>query len=152
MLFGLVMTTTNIIYRYIKIGAELQAEDVLLVTNLLTAYTSLRSTKSWTPICLPAYKDKGLLYAYITFIEESKVGLTLISDNSGAFNSLKRRGNKIEADLMHIIPEIEDALDKMPYSVGITKIKELRHFAYCPRSINQYSMPGFDPATKKIPS
>lgn len=149
-LFGFVMTPTNIIYRYIKKGAELQARDVLLVTNLLTAYTSLRSTKSWTPICLPDYSDKGFLYAYITFIEDSNVGLTLISDNAGAFNSLKNCGNGIESELMNILPAIEEALDKMPYSVSSTEIKELRHFVYCPKSINQYTMPGFDPATKKF--
>jgi hypothetical protein len=149
-LFGFVMTPTNIIYRYVKKGAELQARDVLLVTNLLTAYTSLRSTKSWTPICLPDYSDKGFLYAYITFIEDSNVGLTLISDNAGAFNSLKSSGNGIERELMNILPAIEEALDKMPYSVSSTEIKELRHFVYCPKSINQYTMPGFDPATKKF--
>ena len=44
--------------------------DMLLIINFVNTMGSLRSSESWTPLCLPRFNDGGFLYAYIVFIAE----------------------------------------------------------------------------------
>lgn len=38
---------------------NLEPSDLLLLTNFVTNSQSMRMTESWTPVCLPAFSDKG---------------------------------------------------------------------------------------------
>jgi len=44
------------------------------------------------------------VYAYITFIKNSSIGVVLISDNSNAFRELKACGEGIEDRLKDLVP------------------------------------------------
>ena len=150
LLFGFLLTTEHIIYKYTRRGETCRPVDILLLSNVLASYTSLRSTMSWTPICLPEFSDKGFLYAYITFIPESMIGLALISDNAGAFKELKECGDAIERDLLPLRDELHQAIDATPYSVQLTDQRELKHFIYHSKTAEQYTMSGFNPSTRQL--
>ena len=61
--YGFLMTVNYIIYKYCRKNVNLHHIDACLLANLVTSYTSLRSTMSWTPICMPHFSDDGFLYA-----------------------------------------------------------------------------------------
>ena len=143
-LFGFILTQSSIVYQHVKRGAQqLEPKDILLLINLLSSNTALRTSMSWTPICLPGYSDKGFLYAYISFFKGSRVGITLISDNASGFKSLKTCGDGLEAELQPLVQDVETAINDMPYSVQATGLKDLRHFIYAPKNSGQFTMPGF---------
>ena len=45
--------------------------DLLLLVNFVNNLPSLRTSESWTPLCLPTFNAGGFLYAYIVFIAPS---------------------------------------------------------------------------------
>lgn len=147
-LYGFMMTSTAVVYRYCRKGEIIHHVDVTLLTNMLASCHALRSTMSWTPICLPNYSDKGFVYAYITFLPDSQIGLALVSDNAVAFKNLKACGDAIVADLQSFIPVIEESVNQMPYPVNTCGIKDFKHFIYMNRTVEQYTMSGFMPTTR----
>ncbi|CAG9318433.1 unnamed protein product [Blepharisma stoltei] len=148
LLYGFIMTSTSIIYRYCRKGENIHHIDTSLLFNMLASHSSLRSTMSWTPICLPNFSDKGFVYAYITFLQDSQVGLALLSDNSAAFKNLKACGDAIETEIRGLLPIIEESVKSIPYSVSICGIKEFKHFIYMTKAVDQYTMSGFTPSTR----
>lgn len=61
---------------------RLHALDLLAIINLIMASSSLRTAESWTPVCLVHLNDKAFAYAYISFVEESDVGVVFLSTSS----------------------------------------------------------------------
>jgi hypothetical protein len=96
-LFGFLLTPESIIYRYNKKNYSMSPTDVILCVSLLYSNVSLRLTESWTPICLPKFSGQGFLYAYISFIKDSNVGIVLISTKADSFKQLKLCGDEMEA-------------------------------------------------------
>ena len=147
-LYAFLMTPTFIIYKYCRKGVSLHYSDVSLLSNLLSSYNSLRSSSSWTPICLPQYSDEGFVYACINFIQNSQISIALISENANAFKDLKASGDAIEEELLKSRDIIEKCIKEMPYSVAICGIKEVKHFIYCSKNYDQYTMSGINPSTR----
>jgi len=56
--------------------------------NTVSNSQSLRSSESWTPICLPKFSDRGYLYAYVCYIAED-VSLSLITGSDSAFSEMQ---------------------------------------------------------------
>ena len=57
--------------------------DLLLLMNYVNSTASLRVSTNYSPICLPKFRDSGMVYAYIDFIAktqtvEGEVGVCLI--------------------------------------------------------------------------
>lgn len=148
-LYGFLMTPEFMIYKYCRRGEQTHPIDIFLLTNLLTSYGSLRSTMSWTPICLPNYNEEGFVYAYITFIQDTKIGIILISDNASAFKDLKFCADGIEKEIVNLIPSLMDGIRSMPYSISSCDASDFRHFLYMPKG-DQYSMPSLYPSTRTI--
>lgn len=147
-LYAFLMTPNFIIYRYCRKGVPLHYSDVSLLSNLLASYNSLRSSSSWTPICLPQYSDEGFVYACITFIQNSQISIALISENANAFKDLKAAGDGIEAELQKNREVLEKHIGDMPYSVSTCGIKEVKHFLYFSKNLEQYTMSGINPSTR----
>ena len=147
-LYAFLMTPNFIIYRYCRKGVTLHYSDVFLLSNLLASYNSLRSASSWTPICLPQYEDEGFVYACITFIQNSQISIALISENANAFKDLKAAGDGIESELQKNREVLEKYISEMPYSVSICGIKEVKHFLYFAKNVEQYTMSGICPSTR----
>jgi hypothetical protein len=94
------------------------------------------------------YSDEGFVYACINFIQNSQVSIALISENATAFKELKAAGDAIEAELLKNLEIIEKCIGEMPYSVGACGIKEVKHFLYCSKAVDQYTMSGINPSTR----
>lgn len=148
LVFGFLLTQNHVLHVYAERDAAVRPSDVVMLVNLLSSNSSLRSSMTWTPICLPGYSDQGFLYAYISFFKNSPIGLALLSTNANAFNPLKAAGDLIQADLTDVLLPLEEALKVCPYPASATGIKELRHFVFQPRNSAQYTMSSFDPACK----
>lgn len=56
--------------------------DLSMIVNIIMSSASLQSGESWTPVCLPHLNDKAFAYAYISFVEESDVGVVFLSTSS----------------------------------------------------------------------
>jgi hypothetical protein len=93
LVFGFLLTQNHVLHVYAERDATVKASDVVMLVNLLSSNSSLRSSMTWTPICLPGYSVEGFLYAYISFFKNSPIGLALLSTNANAFNSLKAAGD-----------------------------------------------------------
>jgi hypothetical protein len=96
-LFGFLLTPEAIVYRYMKKGYSMSPTDINLLVNLLFSNQSLRLTESWTPICLPKFSGQGFLYAYISFVRDSNVGIVLMSTKADSFKMLKHSGDEMAA-------------------------------------------------------
>ena len=145
--YGFLMTTNYIIYKYCRKNVSLHHTDASLLANLVTSYNSLRSTMSWAPICLPHFTDDGFLYACIAFIQDSNICIALLSDDASAFNDLKACGNAIEIELQGLKNIIEDSISSIPYSVSNFEAKEISHFIYFSKNYDQFIMSATHPAT-----
>lgn len=145
--YGFLMTTNYVIYRYCRKNVNLHHIDASLLANLVTSYTSLRSTMSWTPICLPHFSDEGFLYAWVTFLQDSNICIALLSDNSSAFKDLKACGTVIESEMQGLKLIIEDSIASIPYSVSAFEVKEINHFLFFSKNYDQYIMSGTHPAS-----
>lgn len=145
--YGFLMTTNYIIYRYCRKNVTLHHIDASLLANLVTSYKSLRATMSWTPICLPHYSDEGFLYAWITFIQDSDICIALLSDNATAFKDLKACGNLIETEMQGLKPMLEESISTIPFPVSSFEVKEINHFVYFSKNYDQFIMTGTHPAS-----
>ena len=144
--YGFLMTTNYLIYRYTRKNVSLHHIDVSLLLNLVTNYTSLRSTMSWTPICLPHFSDEGFLYAWVTFLTDSKICVVLLSDNASAFKELKACGTVIESELNNMKSMIQESIETLPHQVNSFQVKEIIHFIYYSRQYEQFLMSGTHPS------
>ena len=144
--YGFLMTTNYLIYRYTRKNVSLHHIDVSLLSNVVTNYTSLRSTMSWTPICLPHFSDEGFLYAWVTFLTDSKICIVLLSDNASAFKELKGCGTVIESELNNMKSVIQESIATLPHHVSSFEVKEINHFVYYSKNYEQFLMSGTHPS------
>lgn len=114
--------------------------DLLLLLNTVTNSQSLRSSESWTPICLPKFSDKGYLYAYVCYLADD-ISLTLITGSDSAFSDMQASKVRILDDLMkqNCLDEIAHALEfpELEIDQVDTGVPELRHFVYKSEPLSQ---------------
>lgn len=114
--------------------------DLLLLLNTVTNSQSLRSSESWTPICLPKFSDRGYLYAYVCYLAED-VSLSLITGSDSAFSEMQEAKVRILEDLNKkgCLEEIKEALEFPDLDVDLvdTGVPELRHFVYKSEVLSQ---------------
>lgn len=120
----------------------------LIITTVLSS-SSLTTSESWVPICLPGYNSTGFLHAYVTFFSPSasRIGLVFVSGDRNGFFGLKQWAEEIaehevwrELDNGLVESDVEgikagaSLLDKMGhesgYSLENVGIPGLRHFVY----------------------
>mmetsp|Transcript_39057 Transcript_39057/g.107605 ORF Transcript_39057/g.107605 Transcript_39057/m.107605 type:complete len:620 (+) Transcript_39057:230-2089(+) len=61
---------------------KVHAVDLQTLVNLIMSSASLRTSESWTPVCLVHLNDKAFAYAYISFVEGIDVGVVFLSTAS----------------------------------------------------------------------
>merc|ERR1711896_125215 len=77
------------------------ALDLLAIINLIMSSASLRNAESWTPVCLVHLNDKAYAYAYVTFVEDSDVGVVFLSTTSDGdqFHAISQQASTIKKTL-----------------------------------------------------
>lgn len=123
---------------------DLHPSDLLLCINFVTNSQSLRSSESWTPICLPKVSEMGYLYAYVCYIAED-ICLTMITCEANDFKPLRDCKQKIvealeKRDCLHAIEEAMNSQDLLIDELE-THVPELRHFLYKQEGISQFITP-----------
>ncbi|XP_046662183.1 vacuolar fusion protein MON1 homolog A isoform X1 [Homalodisca vitripennis] len=126
---------------------NLQASDLHLIFNLVSASESFKAAESWTPICLPNFDSSGFLHAHVSYLaEDCQACLLLLTVDHDLFFTLSeakqriverlRRNNSLEA--------INAALAEPPTTVAELGVTGLRHCLYKCRTSQQLWSPAVE--------
>jgi len=142
LIFSILIARHQLINLVIPRRNILSPSDLHLITNFINGSTSFRSTETWTPICLPAFNDKGFLHAHICYVIED-VCLLLLSTKPDSFFELAECRNQIAQGLQSTgaAEALQDILKHQYYSVSEVGISGLLHFLYKSRGTSQYTAP-----------
>jgi hypothetical protein len=103
---------------------RLHALDLLAIINLIMSSASLRTVESWTPVCLVHLNDKAFAYAYISFVEESDVGVVFLSTSSEGeqFYAISQQAATIKKTLKTsgCLAAVTEAISCCPVTLGST--------------------------------
>lgn len=128
----------------------------ILISTILSS-SSLRTSESWLPVCLPRYNATGFLHAYVSFPAPS-LGLVFVSGDREGFFALREWGESItetlkassEAWTALTGESVTDAgnteadAEGPKYSLGDLAVPGLRHFLYKHRAYVQVTMPAWE--------
>jgi hypothetical protein len=122
--------------------------DLHLIFNFVRASSGgLRSSESWTPICLPNFNDSGYLHAHIAFVDQEEVCLLLISTTGTqqAFYGLQQCSSSIQKQLESSgsLQLIQNSLREGEYVLPSINIPNLLHFLYKSNSTSQFTSPAY---------
>jgi len=100
-LVGFMMAAHRILAVVTNRQYRLHALDLVGLVNLIMSSASLRTAESWTPVCLAHLNPKAFAYAYISFVEDSDVGLVFLSTVSDGeqFYAISRHAATIKKTL-----------------------------------------------------
>jgi vacuolar fusion protein MON1 len=147
-LFSILVADNQIVHlgRSKKYGA-LQPLDLLLLLNFINSNSAIRSSETWTPLCLPGFSPEGFLYAYIHFFPKTDIGLIVISLSQNSFFDCSNYKASVETKLtdLKIFPKISEAVDEMGINPKEIKVPEVRHFIYRNAVGDQYLSSDFIP-------
>uniref|UniRef100_A0A0C9S0P7 Vacuolar fusion protein MON1 homolog n=1 Tax=Wollemia nobilis TaxID=56998 RepID=A0A0C9S0P7_9CONI len=110
-LFAILMCGHKVISLVGAQKAILHPDDMLLLSNFVSSSESLRTTESFSPICLPRYNAMAFLYAYVQYLEVDTY-LVLLTINSDAFFHLKECRIRIENVLVKskVLSEVQRSI------------------------------------------
>lgn len=146
LLFALLVHGFNLVHMARPRKFALDAKDVHLLMNFVNSSASFRLSRTWTPICLPTFDDRGFLHAFIGFLPNGAC-LILLSAHVDAFYALNRCADTITAHLAQ-----SGAMDAITRAVRATAqfsvrhacaAPSLRHFVYRSAAHRQIAVPCF---------
>lgn len=143
-MFAILLSGTQLIHMVQQKDLTLDPKDLFIIMNFVTNSQSLRSSESWTPICLPNFPFAGYLYAYVQYLLED-VCLVLIGSQGDAFQSMRECKERIWAGLQKKVKldEIKQSLKNAEWEVDEVdaQTEELSHFVYKSLSTSQILFP-----------
>ena len=73
LLYGLIVAGGRLVSVVRPRRHSLRPSDLQLIFNMLDATGGLKASEgeSWIPICLPAFNNRGYLYMYVSFVDQS---------------------------------------------------------------------------------
>ena len=98
----------------------LSASDVVLMINLVISSASMRSSQSWTPVCLPSLSQDAFVYAYVQYIADdvAYVSISLSPENS-SFYEISNHAESVKAKLESALAEIANWDSKCPIPMTV---------------------------------
>ncbi|CAL0324215.1 unnamed protein product [Lupinus luteus] len=110
-LFAILMCRHKVISVVSAQKATLNPDDMLLLANFVMSSESLRTSESFSPVCLPRYNSLAFMYAYIHFFDADTY-LMLLTTSSDAFYHLKDCRIRIEMVLLksNVLSEAQRSL------------------------------------------
>ena len=134
-----------------KSAKPLEPFDLLLLRNFVMNSPSLRDKESWTPICLPAFNDRGYLYAHVSFLEKD-ICMVLITVDPSEFHELKECKRIILEDIKdsQLFHTIQQSLEQqIPTPIAFTTkdmqlgedVQDMRYFLYKSERTGQFVRP-----------
>ncbi|KAL6967258.1 Vacuolar fusion protein mon1 [Sarracenia purpurea var. burkii] len=110
-LFAILMCKHKVVSLVGAQKASLHPDDMLLLSNFVTASESFRTSESFSPICLPRYNPMAFLYAYVGYLDVDTY-LMLLTTSSDAFYHLKDCRIRIEMVLLksNVLSEVQRSM------------------------------------------
>ena len=135
----------------------LHPKDCLLLINYVNSTPSLRISTNFSPICLPHYTDKGMVYAYIDFLMgapcKSQLCLVMLSTvpDTDRFDALNAARDRIKYNLLQngVVDCIATTMQLPGYGYTMAslcedlQLPELRHVLYKQTTSQQYFAPAY---------
>jgi hypothetical protein len=126
--------------------ALVSASDVVLMINLVISSASMRSSQSWTPVCLPSLSEEAFVYAYVQYIapDVAYVSISISPDNANFYeiaNHAESVKTKLEPDLKQL--SVWDAKCPLPLTAfdetdaSLEKREALARVRHCAIVLNQ---------------
>lgn len=143
-LFGLLLFDNNLVALIRPKTKNIHPVDVHLLVNVITGLDTPKSSEfTWYPICLPNFDSRGLMYAYISHLDEQcKTCLILLTglcnqDQSSELNECRKRiQQKLHSQNLNqgLNIKYKDPSLRLE-QIGVS---ELKHFLFKDNKIFQY--------------
>lgn len=143
-LFGLLLFDNKLVALIRPKTKNIHPVDVHLLVNVITGLDTPKSSEfTWYPICLPNFDSNGLMYAYISHLDDQcKTCLILLTglcnqDQSSELNECRKRiQQKLQTQNLNQLLNIKykDSSLKLE-QIGMP---ELKHFLFKDNKILQY--------------
>ena len=152
LLFALLVHGFSLVHMARPKKFVLDAKDVHLLMNFVHGSASFRMSRTWTPICLPTFDDRGFLHAFICFLPNGAC-LVLLSAHVDAFYRLNSCADAIIGSLAHTgamaaITRAVEAEAHATHGVCVGAVEAaapaLRHFVYRSNKLRQLVVPRFE--------
>lgn len=170
LLYGLIVAGGKLVSVIRPRRHSLHPSDLQLIFNMLFETEGIRGGggENWVPICLPAFNNRGYLYMYVSFLDESmtseqqggesadafetspddKVAVVLISPDREGFYDLQQMRDSVTQQLtknggLRIIQDaVRAGRPKLPQ---IAPGGQVSHFLYKSRPNVQFCMASLEP-------
>jgi hypothetical protein len=102
------------------------ASDLILLINLVISSASMRSSESWTPVCLPSLSSDAFVYAYVQYLSADATYVCIsLSPDSANFHSISNHAGAVKTKLSTgetlLIDVISEWTSKCPLGMGAVK-------------------------------
>lgn len=145
-----ILIAHNQLVMYIRLkNYVLHPIEIHLILNLLVASESLKTSETWTPICLPLFEPNGFVYAHISYLDETcNICLLMITVNENLFHTLSNCRRLIAEKLTHFgcLKAIQGSAkeNKSQYKASDVGIPEIHHFLYKTKSASLLTSPMYE--------
>eukprot|EP00413_Alexandrium_margalefii_P024788 CAMPEP_0204555812 /NCGR_PEP_ID=MMETSP0661-20131031/29119_1 /ASSEMBLY_ACC=CAM_ASM_000606 /TAXON_ID=109239 /ORGANISM="Alexandrium margalefi, Strain AMGDE01CS-322" /LENGTH=277 /DNA_ID=CAMNT_0051562911 /DNA_START=15 /DNA_END=844 /DNA_ORIENTATION=- len=117
---------------------KVHATDLTMIVNMVMSSASLRTGESWTPVCLAHLNDKAFAYAYISFVEDSEVGVVFLSTVSDGeqFYTISQQAAMVKRTLRvsGCLSLVEEAMARCPLDLHGVSPEECQRSSSSKRS------------------
>ena len=87
----------------------ISAGDLVLLVNLVVSSQSMRSSESWTPICLPSLSEECFVYAYVRFLSDELIYVSVsLSPDNANFYTISQHSEQVHSALFASSDELKD--------------------------------------------
>ena len=143
-IFGLLLYENKLVSLIRPKNKNIHPVDIHLLVNVITGLDAPKTAEfTWYPICLPNFDSNGIMYAYISHLDEQfKTSLILLTglcdtDQSHELNECRKRiQQRIQA--MNIFQSINGKLRDSSLQLEHIGVPELKHFLFKDNKIFQY--------------
>ncbi|CAK4760532.1 hypothetical protein AeMF1_005918 [Aphanomyces euteiches] len=143
LVFGLVSCQGHIVsYKQGHKDHPFRVADVHLLLHVVDKMPSLKSSESWTPLCLPAFNASGFLYAYILFVLPN-VNVILLSTDQTHFHPLQMH---VQNTLKPVVLAVMDQMASRPPRRDLMPLRFqplLLHYFFQSDRTHEYICPEF---------
>lgn len=126
---------------------QMKNEDMLMLMNFVNSSTSMKSSETWTPICVPGISSKKYLYAYIDFLAGNLCLIMICTGQDQFFDCSKSKHNILTSLIQgHLLEPLISSMKTPSFSCADLKISpDLRHFVYRNVPCSQFTSAHFVP-------
>lgn len=126
---------------------QMKIEDLLLLMNFVNSSASMRSSETWTPICVPGINANAYVYAYIDFLATDLCFIMICTNQDQFFECSQAKHLFVQAMVQsHLLEPLISAVKAPSVHCNDLKVNaDLRHFVYLNVPINQFMNSHYSP-------